>query len=70
MMLFYEDETHIHDYQALHITWFLFGKQKQIPTYGYHASVTLFSAVNMLNCIVWKLLLVMRLPFRSFYTML
>ena len=32
MILFYEDETHIRDYQALHTSWFLRGKQKQIPT--------------------------------------
>lgn len=47
MILFYEDETHIHDYQALHTSWFLRGKQKQIPTYGRYASVTLFGAVNI-----------------------
>ncbi|MEK4503541.1 transposase [Bacillus sp. FSL R12-0069] len=49
MILFYEDETHIRDYQALHTSWFLRGKQKQIPTYGRHASVTLFGAVNTQN---------------------
>ncbi|PEF61531.1 transposase [Bacillus cereus] len=49
MILFYEDETHIRDYQALHTSWFLRGKQKQIPTYGRHASVTLWGAVNMSN---------------------
>ncbi|EJP81739.1 transposase [Bacillus cereus] len=49
MILFYEDETHIRDYQALHTSWFPRGKQKQIPTYGCHASVTLFGAVNMSN---------------------
>jgi transposase len=49
MILFYEDETHIRDYQALHTSWFLRGKQKQIPTYGRHASVTLFGTVNMSN---------------------
>ena len=49
MILFYEDETHIRDYQALHASWFLRGKQKQIPTYGRHASVTLFGAVNTKN---------------------
>ncbi|WP_154213802.1 transposase [Bacillus cereus] len=49
MILFYEDETHIRDYQALHTSWFLRGKQKHIPTYGRHASVTLFGAVNMAN---------------------
>ncbi len=42
MIRFYEDKTHIRDYQALHTSWFLRGKQKQIPTYGRHANVTLF----------------------------
>ncbi|MGU3443009.1 IS630 family transposase [Bacillus cereus] len=49
MIQFYEDETHIRDYQALHTSWFLRGKQKQIPTYGRHASIMLFGAVNMSN---------------------
>lgn len=49
MILFYEDETHIRDYQALHASWFLRGKQKQIPTYERHVSVTLFGAVNTQN---------------------
>jgi hypothetical protein len=35
-----EDETHILDYQTLRATWS--GKGKQIPTYGYHGSVSLF----------------------------
>ncbi|MGF9815536.1 transposase [Bacillus toyonensis] len=41
-----EDETHIRDYQALHTSWLLRGKQKQISTYGRHASVMLFGAVK------------------------
>ncbi len=49
MIRFYEDKTHIRDYQALHTSWFLRGKQKQILTYGRHANVTLFGAVNMAN---------------------
>ena len=45
-MLLYEDETHVRAYQSLHATWSEVGKQKQVPTYGHHASVTLFGAVN------------------------
>jgi transposase len=46
MILFYADETHIRDYQALHATWTPVGKQKHIPTHGHHAKVSLFGAVN------------------------
>jgi transposase len=49
MVLAYEDESHIRDYQALRATWFEKGKQKKIPTYGHHASVNLFGAVNALD---------------------
>jgi transposase len=49
MILLYEDETHIRDYQALHATWNPVGKQKQIVTRGHHAKVSLFGAVNVLN---------------------
>jgi transposase len=49
MVLLYTDETHIRSYQALRATWAEVGKQKQIPTYRHHASVTLFGAVNVLN---------------------
>jgi hypothetical protein len=70
MILFYEDETHIRDYQALHTSWFLRGKQKQIPTYGRHASVTLFGAVNTqngrLHLHAWRLRLVMQSIFGTF----
>jgi transposase len=45
----YEDESHIRDYQALRSTWSVRGKQKQIPTYGHHATVTLFGYVNIQN---------------------
>jgi transposase len=45
-VLLYEDETHVRAYQSLHATWSEVGKQKQVPTYGHHASVTLFGAVN------------------------
>lgn len=49
MVLIYEDESRIHAYQALRSTWFKKGAQKQIPTYGHHASVSLFGAVNVLD---------------------
>jgi transposase len=49
MILLYEDESRIHAYQALRSTWFQKGKQKQVPTFGHHASVSLFGAVNVLN---------------------
>ncbi|MGX1982303.1 transposase [Thermolongibacillus altinsuensis] len=45
----YEDESHIRDYQALHATWSLKGKQKQVLTYGHHATVSLFGALNVMN---------------------
>jgi len=46
MIMLYEDESHIRSYQALHSTWAETGKQRQIPTYGHHAHVTLFGTVN------------------------
>jgi transposase len=49
MVLLYTDETHIRSYQALRATWAKVRKQKQIPTYGHHASVRLFGVVNVLN---------------------
>ncbi|MBN6189282.1 IS630 family transposase [Aneurinibacillus sp. BA2021] len=49
MVLLYEDESHIRDYQALPATWAEVGKQKKIPTYGHHASVTLSGVVNVLD---------------------
>jgi transposase len=49
MILLYEDESRIHAYQALRSTWFQKGKPKQVPTFGHHASVRLFGAVNVLN---------------------
>ena len=30
-------------------TWSVKGKQKQIPTYGHHATVSLFGCVNIQN---------------------
>lgn len=49
MVLMYEDESHTRDYEALHATWNLKGKQKQIPTYGHHSTVSLFDALNAVN---------------------
>lgn len=49
MIFLYQDETHIRDYQALHATWFPIGKQKQVPTSGHHAKVSLFGAVNVVD---------------------
>ncbi|MED0676192.1 IS630 family transposase [Aneurinibacillus thermoaerophilus] len=48
-VLLYEDESHIRSYQVLRSTWAEVGKQKQIPTYGHHVSVTLFGVVNVLD---------------------
>lgn len=36
----------IRDYQAIHQTWFLKGKQKQVPTYGKHRGVKLIGALD------------------------
>ncbi len=41
MVIIYEDESHIRDYQTLRATWSVKGRQKQIPTYGHHATVSL-----------------------------
>lgn len=49
MVLIYEDESQIRDYQALHATWSQKGKQKQVPTYGHHAVVSLFGALDALK---------------------
>jgi transposase len=48
-VVLYEDESHIRSYQALRSTWAEKGKQKQVATYGHHAYVSLFGAVNVLN---------------------
>ncbi|WP_434411624.1 transposase [Geobacillus thermoleovorans] len=47
MVIIYEDESHIQDYQALRATWSVKGRQKQIPTYGHHATVSLLGGVNI-----------------------
>lgn len=36
----------IRDYQAIQKTWFIKGKQKQIPTYGKNAGVKLIGILN------------------------
>lgn len=46
-VILFEDESHIRAYQALGATWFLRGRQKQVPTYGHHAGVALFGAVDI-----------------------
>ncbi|WP_342413235.1 IS630 family transposase [Anoxybacillus suryakundensis] len=47
MVIIYEDERHIRDYQTLRATWSVKGRQKQIPTYGHHATVSLLGGVNI-----------------------
>ncbi|EHL78274.1 hypothetical protein HMPREF1015_01767 [Bacillus smithii 7_3_47FAA] len=47
MVIIYEDESHIRDYQTLRATWSVKGRQKQIPTYGHHATVSLLGGVNI-----------------------
>jgi transposase len=44
--ILFEDESFIRDYQAIKATWFLRGRQKQIKTYGHHAGVGLFGALD------------------------
>ncbi|QNU19717.1 transposase [Geobacillus zalihae] len=41
------DETHIRSYHVLRTTWSEVGRQKQVPTFGHHAHVSLFDAVNV-----------------------
>ncbi|MED5042955.1 IS630 family transposase [Geobacillus stearothermophilus] len=43
----YIDETHIRSYHVLRTTWSEVGRQKQVPTFGHHAHVSLFGAVNV-----------------------
>ncbi|GMO01670.1 transposase [Parageobacillus thermoglucosidasius] len=47
MVIIYEYESHIRDYQTLRATWSVKGRQKQIPTYGHHATVSLLGGVNI-----------------------
>ncbi|MGJ3205782.1 transposase [Geobacillus thermoleovorans] len=46
-VLLYIDETHIRSYHVLRSTWSEVGRQKQVPTFGHHAHVSLFGAVNV-----------------------
>ncbi|WP_230982705.1 transposase [Geobacillus sp. Y412MC52] len=43
----YLDETHIRSYHVLRSTWSEVGHQKQVPTFGHHAHVSLLGAVNI-----------------------
>lgn len=36
----------IRDYQAIHYTWFLKGKQRLLPTYGKHQGIKLIGVLN------------------------
>jgi transposase len=46
-VIIYEDESHIRDYQALRATSSVKGRQKHIPMYGHHATVSLLGGVNI-----------------------
>ncbi|MCZ0757154.1 hypothetical protein [Anoxybacillus sp. J5B_2022] len=41
MVLLDVDETHVRAYQALRMTWVGVGNQKQVPSYGHHAHVSI-----------------------------
>ena len=45
--MFYVDETHVRAYQALRTAWAEVGHQKQVPSYGHHAHVSIFGAVDV-----------------------
>ena len=70
MILFYEDETHIRDYQALHTSWFLRGKQNKflhmagMPALHYLVLLTRKTA----DCIAWASSC-NAIYFRHFYNM-
>ena len=53
-VLLYIDETHIRPYHVLRTTWSEVGRQKQVPTFGHHAHVSLFGAVILLGIKVYK----------------
>lgn len=42
----FQDESMIRDYQAIHQTWFLKGKQRIIPTYGKHRGIKLIGVLD------------------------
>lgn len=44
--ILFEDESMIHDYQAIQKTWFHKGQQRIIPTYGKHEGVKLLGFLN------------------------
>ncbi|MGG2973202.1 transposase [Geobacillus stearothermophilus] len=46
-VLLYIDETHIRSYHVLRSTWSETGCQKRVPTFGYHAHISVFGAVNV-----------------------
>ncbi|WP_044732400.1 IS630 family transposase [Geobacillus kaustophilus] len=46
-VLLYIDETHIRSYHVLRSTWSEVGRQKRVPTFGHHAHVSVFGAVNV-----------------------
>jgi hypothetical protein len=68
MVIIYEDENHIRDYQALRITWSVKGLQKQIPAYRHHTTVSLLGVVisKRVNFSVWKRTNVMHRLFYNF----
>lgn len=45
-IILFEDESLIHDYQAIQQTWFFKGKQRIIPTYGQPKDVKLIGTLN------------------------
>lgn len=45
--MFNVDETHVRVYQALRTTWAEVGNQKHVPSYGHHAHVSIFGAVDV-----------------------
>ncbi|QAV25720.1 transposase [Neobacillus thermocopriae] len=47
MVLLHVDETHVRAYQTLLTTWAEVGNQKQVPSYGNHAHVSIFGAVDV-----------------------
>ncbi|KHF28965.1 hypothetical protein LR68_02159 [Anoxybacillus sp. BCO1] len=47
IVLLHVDETRVRAYQALRTTWAEVGSQKQVPSYGHHAHVSIFGAVDV-----------------------
>ncbi len=44
--ILFQDESMIRDYLAVGNTWFLKGKQRQVPTFGQHKGVKLIGTLN------------------------